>query len=309
MPKRSPAPVASDAEVAEKLLELIHQAEEPVARSALSKHFKGSYRRTDGQLDVLLESLAEEGRVHRFSPARGKASRYWDRDPAVYAEQVYRAALAKGPKTFTALDKPTAARLGTLSPGERKEMLDRFVREGRLFLQPGKTARAAPLFALHAPDPREYVRGAVKSFFTAVEKVAKLLESYGVSPAETRQAALQAIGPAVPAGERRPSQAGQSHDVPAACEQGEAPFAERFDRAFSDLDRQKGSHNLVSLVDLRRALAPTVRAEFDRGIQELRASGRYGLSAAESVQGVRPEDREAAIEEAGALLLHVSRKA
>jgi hypothetical protein len=50
------------------------------------------------------------------------------------------------------------------------------------------------------------------------------------------------------------------------------------------------------------------RDEFDAGLRELRLAGRYSISAAESVFGIRPEDREAGIEEAGMLLLNVSRK-
>jgi len=85
-------------------------------------------------------------------------------------------------------------------------------------------------------------------------------------------------------------------------------FAARFEEAFLQIDRQKGSHNFVSLVDLRRALSEWPRPEFDRGLRALRLAGRYSLSAAESIFGIRPEDRQAGIEESGVLLLHVSRK-
>jgi hypothetical protein len=84
-------------------------------------------------------------------------------------------------------------------------------------------------------------------------------------------------------------------------------FARAFDDVFQQLDRQRGSHNFLSLLDLRRAL-PVDRQTFDTGLEALRRAGCYVLSAAEGRLGLRPEEQEAAIRESGALLLYVSRK-
>ncbi len=94
----------------------------------------------------------------------------------------------------------------------------------------------------------------------------------------------------------------------AAPSVGAADFAGRFEEAFDQLDRQKGSHNFVSLLDLRRRLAEFPRDTFDAGLVRLRIDGRFTLSGAESRYGIRQEEREAGLEEAGTLLLHVSRK-
>jgi hypothetical protein len=84
-------------------------------------------------------------------------------------------------------------------------------------------------------------------------------------------------------------------------------FARCFEEVFERLDRERGSHNLVSLVGLRRAL-PVERATFDAELQRLRRAGRYSLSAAEGRHGISPEERDAAIAEDGSLLLFVSRR-
>jgi hypothetical protein len=84
-------------------------------------------------------------------------------------------------------------------------------------------------------------------------------------------------------------------------------FARLFEEAFDRLNRERGSHNLVSLVGLRRAL-PVGRAAFDTELQRLRRAGRYSLSAAEGRHGISPEERDAAIPEDGSLLLFVSRR-
>ena len=84
-------------------------------------------------------------------------------------------------------------------------------------------------------------------------------------------------------------------------------FAGRFDEAFARLDRAKGSHNFIHLLDLRQALGVS-RAAFDAGLDQLRRAGRYVLSAAEGRHGLTAEERSAGIAEDGALLLYVSRR-
>jgi hypothetical protein len=78
--------------------------------------------------------------------------------------------------------------------------------------------------------------------------------------------------------------------------------------AFERLDREKGGHNLVSLVALREAVA-AARGTFDEELQRLRRSGRITLGAAEGRHGLSAEEREAGIVEEGVLLLFVLRTA
>jgi hypothetical protein len=84
-------------------------------------------------------------------------------------------------------------------------------------------------------------------------------------------------------------------------------FATWFDKAFQEIDRQTGSHNFVSLVDLRRTVQ-VERTIFDKGLQQLRQAGRYTLSGAEGRHGISDEERTAAVNENGSLLLYVSRR-
>ena len=86
-----------------------------------------------------------------------------------------------------------------------------------------------------------------------------------------------------------------------------ADFAHLFDVAFARLDHEHGSHNHVSLVELRRAI-PTDRISFDVELQQLRRAGRYSLSAAEGRHGINAEEQDAGIREDGSLLVFVSRR-
>src|SRR5262249_36080842 len=99
--------------------------------------------------------------------------------------------------------------------------------------------------------------------------------------------------------------------APAPAPQPIAPapidFAAAFEEAFARLDRERGSNNFVSLVDLRRDL-PVDRDTFDGELRRLREAGRFTLSAAEGRHGLSPEEQDAAIREEGTLLLFVARK-
>jgi hypothetical protein len=94
-----------------------------------------------------------------------------------------------------------------------------------------------------------------------------------------------------------------SEPAPAQPTNGVASFEE----AFLQLDRQRGGHNFVNLIDLRRAW-PVNREQFDAELRQQRLAGRYSLSAAEGRHGISPEEQAAGILEDGALLLYVSRK-
>jgi hypothetical protein len=88
---------------------------------------------------------------------------------------------------------------------------------------------------------------------------------------------------------------------------GSSGFEQTFDEAFERLNRAKGSHNFVSLLDLRREV-PVPRAVFDAGLHRLRVADRYTLSAAEGRHGLDAAERKAGLVEEGTLLLYVSRR-
>lgn len=85
-------------------------------------------------------------------------------------------------------------------------------------------------------------------------------------------------------------------------------FEQAFDEAFEIINRRSGGHNFVSLVDLRDMLDGFSRTRFDAELRRLRREGRYTLSSTQSRHGIRGAEREAAIQEEGLMLLHVSRR-
>jgi len=117
-------------------------------------------------------------------------------------------------------------------------------------------------------------------------ELARLAEAWPTLPAHIKAAVMALVATAEP-----------------------AVFAPAFAAAFDRFDRQRGGVNLVSLVDLRKALPGFSRAAFDAGLLHLRRSGTFTLSAAEGRHGIDPAERDAAIVEDGTLLPLVARRA
>ncbi|WP_199693804.1 hypothetical protein, partial [Sorangium cellulosum] len=88
-----------------------------------------------------------------------------------------------------------------------------------------------------------------------------------------------------------------------------APFAARFDAAFSALDRDGGGNNYVTLRALRAALPDVPRAVFDAELAALRRQRRYSLDPSDGRHHQMADaEREAGILEAGNLLVYVARR-
>ncbi|WP_433931209.1 hypothetical protein AB3662_43770 [Sorangium cellulosum] len=88
-----------------------------------------------------------------------------------------------------------------------------------------------------------------------------------------------------------------------------APFAARFDAAFTALDRDAGGLNYVTLRALRAALPDVPRAVFDAELAALRRQRRYSLDPSDGRHHQMADaEREAGILEAGNLLVYVARR-
>ncbi|WP_437766018.1 hypothetical protein WMF27_26775 [Sorangium sp. So ce281] len=86
-------------------------------------------------------------------------------------------------------------------------------------------------------------------------------------------------------------------------------FADRFDAAFSSLDRASGRLNYVTLHALRTALPDIPRATFDEELGALRRQRRYSLDPSDGRHHQMAEaERDAGIKEAGNLLVYVARR-
>ncbi|WP_437305943.1 hypothetical protein [Sorangium sp. So ce388] len=108
-------------------------------------------------------------------------------------------------------------------------------------------------------------------------------------------------------GAAQPPSAPSRDAAPAAAP--EVSFADRFDAAFTALDRDAGGHNYVTLRALRAALPDVPRAVFDAELAALRRQRRYSLDPSDGRHHQMADaEREAGIMEAGNLLVYVARR-
>ncbi|MGO8748516.1 MAG: hypothetical protein ACLQNE_21280 [Thermoguttaceae bacterium] len=325
--------IAPEAEILDALLRALAAADEPMTAAALHRGLKGCVRCSESRARTILQGQAELGRIFQFAPYFGKAPRYWHADLATYAEQAMLRVLEK-PQSATALEQSLAKRLADLSKAQRQGLLNRLVEEGRALAHPKLPGGKACKYCVHPPDPRDYLRAAIARLRKQIDQTGSRLAPLGVSTEQLFAAAIELLGGSPAAG----SDVGRIAN-PSGCQVdfrdglpirptakpalGSSPclggpntasvcpaedFAAAFDTAFGRLDRRDGSHNFVSLVDLRRALDAWPREAFDGGLRGLRVDGRFDLAGAENLGGLRAEEREAGILEAGSLLLYVSRK-
>jgi hypothetical protein len=91
--------------------------------------------------------------------------------------------------------------------------------------------------------------------------------------------------------------------------QGSDAFAERFDRAFGELDRAAGGHNYVTLGALRAALPDLPRAAFDAELAVLRSQRRYTLDPSDGRhRQMTDAELAAGIRDRNILLVYVARR-
>ncbi|WP_437980174.1 hypothetical protein [Sorangium sp. So ce117] len=127
--------------------------------------------------------------------------------------------------------------------------------------------------------------------------------------APARPAAIATDGAARPTAADGP---GSSAPVTSAQSGPGAPaisFVDRFDAAFSSLDRASGRLNYVTLHALRAALPDIPRDTFDTELAALRRQRRYSLDPSDGRHHQMAEaERDAGIMEAGNLLVYVARR-
>ncbi|XXY54882.1 hypothetical protein WME91_27500 [Sorangium sp. So ce269] len=112
-----------------------------------------------------------------------------------------------------------------------------------------------------------------------------------------------------PAAPRDATAAPSRDATPAPAAAPAVSFADRFDAAFTALDRDAGGHNYVTLRALRAALPDVPRAVFDAELAALRRQRRYSLDPSDGRHHQMADaEREAGIMEAGNLLVYVARR-
>ncbi|WP_437275147.1 hypothetical protein WME90_28300 [Sorangium sp. So ce375] len=124
-----------------------------------------------------------------------------------------------------------------------------------------------------------------------------------------RRTAPDGHGNATSDGHGNATSDGHGNAAPSGAGAPAISFADRFDAAFSSLDRASGRLNYVTLHALRAALPDVPRAAFDAELAALRRQRRYSLDPSDGRHHQMAEaERDAGIMEAGNLLVYVARR-
>ncbi|WP_437586120.1 hypothetical protein [Sorangium sp. So ce1000] len=188
---------------------------------------------------------------------------------------------------------------GLVSPLGRafKAALEQRIAESRLPRTIGALTGKKPLFFFLEDALLPAAAAPARPAATAADGAAR----HTVSDGAARRSALD--GPGSSAQSSAGSSAQSSPGAPAIS------FADRFDAAFSSLDRASGRLNYVTLHALRAALPDIPRETFDNELGALRRQRRYSLDPSDGRHHQMAEaEREAGIMEAGNLLVYVARR-
>ncbi len=119
-------------EIDDVIVRTLASLDEPATIATLRKKLPGPYQRDDAELQQAVDSLAQCGRVHRYSPYRVKADRFWDRSPRQYAESLLTTQTVGRFATKNELVTQFKARLKELNAKEIGELVQQLARSGRL---------------------------------------------------------------------------------------------------------------------------------------------------------------------------------
>jgi hypothetical protein len=146
----------------EVVMKALEQAPQPLTAKQLRKMLTGPFKLPEEKLANLLEEHASEGRIYRYaSTGKSKQTRYWTRDPEMYARELMLSFLAERPHNQTDLLKRLKTKLAGFRVTQQKGLLARLVEENQLQLLPPFIGSRTKLYSASPPDPRDYVEDAI----------------------------------------------------------------------------------------------------------------------------------------------------
>lgn len=252
MPKEQPL----TAEEADLVFRVLQQAEQPLNLSLFLKSLPNWGRSREKQLRIHLDGLVKEGRVRA-----NRASRrvYWL--PELEDKAAARIVDALGHSALTA--KKLESKFKSILVGwpttKRQEFLARLEKERRIYKVPMPKGTGS-LFSAQPPQLNDYLQRPIQTLAAELRKLQKKLEKAGVTGDQFIAGAHAIWQQALPA--------------PAAV-----PTEQLFLDRMRQLEREAGNGALVSVSELRRALAAQLpdKSSFDRVVLKLADEGRVVL--------------------------------
>ncbi|MCM2369020.1 hypothetical protein [Aporhodopirellula aestuarii] len=243
--------------------------EEPATIATLRKKLPGPYQCEEEELQIALDSLTQRGLVYRFAPYRGKADRYWDRSAKEYAEVLLTTQTVGRFATKNELVKQFKARLKDLREKEIGDLIQQFVRAGKLhsgqFLGSRSTRYSASPFDAQAV------------LDNAIEQIAR---RFSTTPDQVRLLVAEAAEPPV-----------QQDTVPAR----ESLILDAISelRPGCGVSEGGGGGTIVPIAELRRFLNFKIDGDsFDDTLRALERDGRIDFTVHPDPMSLSEDDRQ-----------------
>jgi hypothetical protein len=275
MPKEQPL----TSEEADLVFRVLQQADQPLNLSLFLKSLPQWGRSREKPLRKHLETLVKEGRVRDHGKTR---TVYWLPELEEIAAARVIEALGNSPLTAKKLESKFKSILVGWPVAKRDELLKRLEKERRLYKLPAPKGTGIE-FSAQPAQPERYLQKPIQTLASDLRKLQKKLEKAGVT-ADQFFASAHAIWQ-----KSLPSVTIES-SPPASPEQ-------LFLDGMRRLENEAGNGALVSLSELRRALAARIpdKSGFDRVVLKLADEGRVVLHRHVFPASLNPEERESLV--------------
>jgi hypothetical protein len=268
-------------EEADLVFRVLSEAEQPLNLSSFLKSLPNWGRSREQQLRKHLDALVKEGRVRGHGVSRRV---YWL--PELEEKAAARVIEALGKSTLTR--KKLESKFKSILVGwpvvKRDELLTRLEKESRLYKLPALKGSGI-LFSARPAQPNDYLQKPIQTLAAELRKLQKKLEKAGVTTDQFFASAHAIWQKSLPAVTNE-----SAISAPPSSEQMILDCMRR-------LDNEAGNGALVSLSELRQALAAQIpdKSGFDRAVLKLADEGRVVLHRHVYPASLNPEERESLV--------------
>ncbi len=291
-------------DTSELVLKVLEQFSSPMPVAKIRAALPKGSSLSDDLLLAALEQLASLKRIFRYCPYRCETARYWHANLATYVQQEIISVLKDFPLSFAVLDGKLAKRLADCPQAQRKEILERMIREGQVYQLPLLPGERTVLYSSAPPDPKNYMRSPMGAFVRSLVQVAKLLEPAGVPEEQTYTAASELLqqtlfGDAPTVSKNVPdAEAHHAVDEPQTTLQYETTATDQLIlEQMAELNQLRRHGGLISVRELRLSLQAQLpdKQEFDKTLLKLAQTGQVWLFRHDYAASLPEAERQALV--------------
>lgn len=290
---RADAASTDPRDIERALLNLLAEAQDPLAASKLCGSLRKRYGLSTEAIEALLVNHVRLGTAFRYAPLRSEEARYWDRDRGHYLDAIIERELRAAALPIHTLRGRVARRLADASETELRERIEGLLRVGRLHELPRVAGNRVARLSTKPPDPKDYIGGLIQRLVHAIEEESLRLAAFGVPCAATFAAARALLERSALYGPPAPDGVSPHVDSAATEQDLEHQILEQLRRLSADL-RHGG---LVSTRELRGTEPRFAHehAAFDRALLGLAKDGRVWLFRHDFPASLTESERKAMV--------------